>query len=87
MRHASRTGEICRKVELASGERESTKQVTYPGHRDSPPKGGVIPGDAPRRMTRCQRAGIPTCRDLSVWERPAPYQLVGEVMAHQGDDA
>jgi hypothetical protein len=23
---------------------------------------------------------------LSVWERPASYQLVGEVMAHQGDD-
>ncbi len=23
-------------------------------------------------------------KDLSVWERPISYQLVGEVMAHQG---
>ena len=25
-------------------------------------------------------------KDLSARERPASYQLVGEVMAHQGDD-
>jgi len=23
---------------------------------------------------------------LALWERPVSYQLVGEVMAHQGDD-
>ena len=27
-----------------------------------------------------------TTKDSSVWERPISYQLVGEVMAHQGDD-
>jgi hypothetical protein len=25
-------------------------------------------------------------KDLSAWERPISYQLVGEVTAHQGDD-
>ncbi len=25
-------------------------------------------------------------KDLSTWERPISYQLVGEVTAHQGDD-
>ena len=25
-------------------------------------------------------------KDLSLWERPMAYQLVGEVMAHQGND-
>jgi hypothetical protein len=25
-------------------------------------------------------------KDLSAFERPISYQLVGEVMAHQGDD-
>ena len=25
-------------------------------------------------------------KDLSVWDGLAAYQLVGEVMAHQGDD-
>ena len=25
-------------------------------------------------------------KDLSAWERPMSYQLVGEVTAHQGDD-
>ncbi len=25
-------------------------------------------------------------KDLSTWERPNSYQLVGEVMAHQGSD-
>ena len=32
-----------------------------------------------------QSAGF-VIKDLSAKERPIPYQLVGEVMAHQGDD-
>ena len=49
LRHASRTSLFCRKVRQTSGERESTKQVTYPGHRDSPSKDGLIPDDASPR--------------------------------------
>ncbi len=43
-----------------------------------------MPGDVPDRMIWDHRMG--TLRGLSVWERPVSYQLVGEVMAHQGDD-
>ena len=53
---------------------------TYPELRDIPPKGGVIP-DAPRRALALLRG-----KDLSVREGPVPYQLVGKVMAYQGND-
>ncbi len=64
LRHASRTGQFCRKVRLASGERESNEKVTYLGHQDSPPKGGVILGDAAVPMNCSHRMGIR--KDLSV---------------------
>jgi hypothetical protein len=61
-----------------SGERVRNRQVTYPELQNSVPKGAVILDDM-----LCVMQGI---KDLSVWERPVSYQLVGEVMAHQGDD-
>ena len=67
LRHASRT-RLARSSDPASpsGERESTKQVTYLGHRDSPPKGGLIPGDVAIRMDRDQKVGpFGACRSGS----------------------
>ncbi len=42
------------------------------------PKGAVIPDYIVLL--------IKMIKDLSVWERPISYQLVGEVTAHQGYD-
>ncbi len=61
-----------------SGERVRNRQVTYLWLRNSPSKRGVMPDDVIRIMR--------VTKDLSDKERPVSYQLVGEVMAHQGDD-
>ena len=53
--------------------------LTYPKVRDSPGKLGVIPDDP-------VGAYAPAGKGLLPWERGTPYQLVGEVMAHQGYD-
>jgi hypothetical protein len=52
----------------------------YPGLWDSWPKGQVIPDD----ITALHGVVL---KGLPVWEQAISYQLVGEVMAHQGDDA
>ena len=46
--------------------------------RDNLGKPGLIPHMVPTQV------GI---KALALWEEPAQYQLVGEVMAHQGYDA
>ena len=61
-----------------SGERVRNRQVTYPALQNSVPKGAIILNDV-----LCVMQGT---KDLSVWERPVSYQLVGEVTAHQGFD-
>ena len=63
-----------------SGERVSNESLMYPGLWDSRSKGRVIPDDisAPHGV---DLKGPP------VWEQAISYQLVGEVTAHQGDDA
>ena len=51
---------------------------------DSLPKGEVILDVIVSRMRHCLKMGI--LRNLSPFEKPASYQLVGEVTAHQGFD-
>ena len=64
---------------LISGERVSNTLVTCPRLWDNIGKPVLIPD-----MRRdCM---VIVWKDLSVWDGLAAYQLVGEVMAHQGDD-
>ncbi len=51
---------------------------------DSLPKGGLILNVIAPGIRGCLKMGI--LRDLSPVEKPASYQLVGEVTAHQGID-
>ena len=51
---------------------------TYPRDEDNPPKGGLIL-DGSRKSKGTEQSVL-----LEEW--PAAYQLVGEVMAHQGYD-
>ena len=67
-------------VAIHSGERVSNESLMCPGLRDSHPKGWVIPDDITLSHGRVLK-GPP------VWEQAISYQLVGEVTAHQGDDA
>ena len=61
-----------------SGERVSNTLVTYPKVWETVAKGLLIPHvDSFQRRVR---------KGASLWEGPASHQLVGEVMAHQGDD-
>ena len=72
--------QVARAQQWVSGERVSNESLTYPGLRDSSPKGEVIPGNI--------TAGHPVVlKGPPVWERAISYQLVGGVTAHQGDDA
>jgi hypothetical protein len=72
--------QVARGPQGSSGERVSNVSLTCPGLRDSHPKGWVIPGDIPKRHL----FGL---KGPPVRERATSYQLVGEVTAHQGDDA
>jgi hypothetical protein len=67
-------------VAIHSGERVSNESLMYPGLWDSCLKGQVIPDDITLSHDRVLK-GPP------VWEQAILYQLVGEVTAHQGDDA
>ena len=63
----------------SSGERVSNTWVTCLQLWDKPGKLGLIPD-----MTSGRMAG--GGKRLVVWDGPAAYQLVGGVMAYQGDD-
>ena len=63
----------------SSGERVSNTWVICPALRDKLGKLGLIPD----RTTACMGCGG---KFLMVWDGPAAYQLVGGVMAYQGDD-
>ena len=75
--HASRTERPFRGY--SSGERVSNTWVICPALRDKLGKLGLIPDRTARRMF-CGG------KRLVVWDGPAAYQLVGGVMAYQGDD-
>jgi hypothetical protein len=72
--------QVVRDPQGSSGERVSNVSLMCPGLWDSCPKGQVIPDDIPLSHGRGLK-GPP------VWEQAISYQLVGEVTAHQGDDA
>ena len=72
--------QVARMEQSISGERVSNESLMCPGLRDSHPKGWVIPDDMTLSHGRVLK-GPP------VWEQAISYQLVGEVTAHQGDDA
>ncbi len=60
-----------------SGGRVSNTLVTCPEVRDNPAKAGLIPHVL-------QGVRGPWSKAPALREGPAAYQLVGEVMAHQG---
>ena len=61
----------------------SNTWVTYLRDRDNLPKGGLIP-DVFSKLNCFEKKDGDLARDLSPLDGPAAYQLVGEVMAHQG---
>ena len=63
-----------------SGERVSNALVTCPEERDNRPKGLLIPHEL-TAVSEVVRKGR-----KALWEGPASHQLVGRVMAYQGDD-
>ena len=63
----------------SSGERVSNTWVICPALWDKPGKLGLIP-NTPHGLH-----GV-WGKAFAVWDGPAAYQLVGEVMAYQGDD-
>jgi hypothetical protein len=67
-------------VAIHSGERVSNESLMCPGLWDSHPKGRVIPEE----ISFSQESDL---KGTPVWEQAISYQLVGEVTAHQGDDA
>ena len=75
--HASRTMKPPRG--RISGERVSNTWAICPSLWDKPWKRGLIPDTDPCRHLRGSKA--PAVKD-----EPAAYQLVGGVMAYQGDD-
>ena len=75
--HASRTESALRSD--SSGERVSNTWVICPALWDKPGKLGLIPN------TPCWLHDW-WGKAFAVWDGPAAYQLVGGVMAYQGDD-
>ena len=61
----------------------SNTWVTCPRDRDNLPKGGLIP-DTFSTLNCVEWIDGDLARGLSPLDGPAAYQLVGEVMAHQG---
>ena len=64
---------------VATGARVRNAYATYPIQGDSPEKFGLIPHGTIRWHLK-------TIKDLLVKDGHALDSLVGEVMAHQGDD-
>ncbi len=62
-----------------SGERVSNTWATCPRLWNNSGKPGLMPD-----IHMLGHLGV--CKDLSVWDGPAAYQLVGGVKAYQGDD-
>ncbi len=67
-------------VQYSSGERVINALVTCPEERDNSSKGLLIPHVVVRVR------GLTSKRSNSLREGPASHQLVGRVMAYQGDD-
>ena len=63
----------------------SNTWATCLGDRDNPSKDGLIPDKTPDSSLSEVKGGLCSCK-LSLEEKSAAYQLVGEVTAHQGYD-
>ena len=76
--------QACKSHDLArdSGRRVSNTWVIYPRIRDNSAKAGLIPDYILFPHGRRIKGGS---QELPFEEEPAAYQLVGEVMAHQGN--
>ena len=72
--------QVAREQQCSSGARVSNVALMYPGLWDSCPKGQVIPDDITSRHLEVLKGPPVRAQAIS-------YQLVGEVTAHQGDDA
>ena len=70
----------CIRTGAPSGERVSNALVTCPKERDNSPKGLLIPHDVIRVKGLMSKWSNP------LREGPASHQLVGRVMAYQGED-
>ena len=68
-----------------SGKRVRNTWVIYLLVWNNPPKGELIPDETTTSQRLRLKMGI-LKMDLSPIDKPASYQLVGEVMAHQGYD-
>ena len=68
-----------------SGKRVSNTWVIYLWVRKNLPKGELIPDKTTVSKKQRLKVGI-LKMDLPPLDKPASYQLVGEVKAHQGDD-
>ena len=75
--------QACKSNDLArdSGRRVSNTWVIYPHVGDNISKEVLIPDDIIWSHDRIIKGGS---QELLQEEEPAAYQLVGEVMAHQG---
>ena len=67
-------------VAIHSGGRVSNVSLMYPDVWDSQSKDWVIPDETTGPHG-------PVLKGSPHWEQAISYQLVGEVTAHQGDDA
>ncbi len=61
-------------------------------YRQRTPDTGIAAGFGPLAKVQVipddvSRTNVHETKGPLVWERPISYQLVGEVMAHQGNDA
>jgi hypothetical protein len=68
----------------SSGERVSNTWVICPALWDKLGKLGLIPDGTAACMCCGGKYGV--LEHCAVWDGPAAYQLVGGVMAYQGDD-
>ena len=66
-----------------SGKRVSNTWVIYPQVGNNTSKEVLIPNKAAGTYVPVVKVGDPV-RGLTLKDKPASYQLVGEVMAHQG---
>jgi hypothetical protein len=69
-------------IQLYSGERVRNTWVTYPRVGNNPPKGGLMPRTLPFLRGRKESHAV----GMALKDGLTSYQLVGRVMAYQGND-
>ena len=69
-------------IQLYSGERVRNTWVTYPRVGNNPPKGGLMPRTLPVLRGGKESHAV----GMALKDGLMSYQLVGRVMAYQGND-